>query len=86
MPRVSTVKPDGAEIKIRRERAGLTQAELAELLSQRGPRRGRKVISNLERGNQAVASLRFIAQIARALDVEPESLIKSEAAEAGDAA
>ena len=81
MPLVSTVKPDGAKIKARRERAGLTQAELAEMLSRPGGRqRSRKVISNLERGNQTVASLRFIAQIARVLEVEPEVLIKSEAA------
>jgi transcriptional regulator with XRE-family HTH domain len=80
MPLVSTVKPDGAEIKTRRERAGLTQAELAELISQRGTLRSRKTISNLERGNQATASLRFIAQIAKALEVEPEALIKREVA------
>jgi len=80
MPLVTTVNPDGAEIKARRERAGLSQAELAELLSQRGPRRHPKVISNLERGNQTVASLRFIAQIAHVLNVEPECLIKQDAA------
>lgn len=83
MPRVSTVEPDGAAIRKRRERAGLTQAELAALLKRPGmpvPRNRRKTISNLERGNQTVASLRFIAQIAKALEVEPETLIKSEAA------
>lgn len=80
MPLVSTVKPDGAEIKVRRERAGLTQAELAELISRPGTLRNRKTISNLERGNQTVASLRFIAQIAKALEVEPESLIKRDVA------
>lgn len=80
MPLVSTVKPDGAEIKLRRERAGLSQAELADLISRPGVLRHRKTISNLERGNQTVASLRFIAQIARALDVEPEDLIKREVA------
>jgi transcriptional regulator with XRE-family HTH domain len=80
MPLVSTVKPDGAEIKARRERAGLTQAELADLVSRPGVMRARKTISNLERGTQAVASLRFIAQIARALEVEPEVLIKTDVA------
>jgi transcriptional regulator with XRE-family HTH domain len=83
MPLVTTVKPDGAALKDRRERAGLTQAELAELLRRPGrplPANRHKTISNIERGNQTVASLRFIAQIARVLDVEPEALIKSEAA------
>jgi transcriptional regulator with XRE-family HTH domain len=80
MPLVLTVKPDGAEIKRCRERAGLSQAELAELLSKPGVLRNRKTISNLERGNQKLASLRFIAQIARAVNVEPEALIKDVAA------
>lgn len=80
MPLVTTVKPDGAEIRARRERLGLTQADLAELLSQRGPKRHPQTISDLERGEQKAASLRFIAQIAKVLDVEPESLIKRDVA------
>lgn len=83
MPRVSTVKPDGAAIRTRRELAGLTQAELAELLRRPGadlPANRRKTLSNLECGRQETASLRFIAQIAKVLEVEPEDLIKREVA------
>lgn len=83
MPRVSTVKPDGAALRMRRELAGLTQAELAELLKRPGnpdaPNR-RKTLSNLECGRQEVASLRFIAQIAKVLEVDPKVLIKQAAA------
>ena len=83
MPRVSTVKPDGAAFMLSRELAGLTQAELAELLKRPGmpvPPNRRKTISNIERGTQTLASLRLISQIARVCQVEPKTLIKSDAA------
>lgn len=75
MPLVSTVKPDGPEIRARRERLGLTQEDLAKLT-----KRHRKTISDIECGNQAVASMIIVGQIARVLKVQPEQLIKSEAA------
>lgn len=75
MPLVSTVKPDGPEIRARRERLGLTQEDLAKLT-----KRHRKTISDIECGNQAVASMIIVGQIARVLKVQPELLIKSEAA------
>lgn len=75
MPLVSTVKPDGPEIRARRERLGLTQEDLAKLT-----KRHRKTISDIECGNQAVASMIIVGQIARVLKVQPEQLIKREAA------
>jgi transcriptional regulator with XRE-family HTH domain len=72
MPLVSTVKPDGPKIRARRERLGLTQDDLARLT-----KRHRKTISDIECGNQAVASLMIIGQIARVLGEQPEDLIKT---------
>ena len=80
MRAATTVEPDGWAIKNCRERAGLTQAELAELTARNGkpvPPNRRVTISNLERGSKKFASLRFIALLAKALEVEPEALIKS---------
>jgi transcriptional regulator with XRE-family HTH domain len=77
MPLVTTVKPDGAQIRARRERLGLSQEALAKLLK---PQRHPQTISDVERGKQGVVSLMLIGQLARVLNVEPESLIKADAA------
>jgi transcriptional regulator with XRE-family HTH domain len=69
---LSTVEPDGLAIKMRRERLGLYQADLAALI-----RRHPQTISDVERGRRVSTIL--VGQIARALNVEPELLIKTAA-------
>jgi transcriptional regulator with XRE-family HTH domain len=71
---LSTVEPDGAAIKMRRERLGLTQADLAVLI-----RRNPSTISDAETGRRSVSAL-LVGQIARALNVDPETFIKNEVA------
>lgn len=74
MALVSTVDPDGQAIRKRRERLGLTQADLARLTN-----RHRGTISDVERERWKVSAL-LIGQIARALKADPDQFIKSEAA------
>jgi transcriptional regulator with XRE-family HTH domain len=69
--RVSAVEPDGREIKALRERAGYTQAELADLV-----KRHEMTISKIERGKWRASTI-LVGRIARVLGVEPEVLIKS---------
>lgn len=71
---LSTVEPNGPAIKVRRERLGLTQADLAALI-----RRNPQTISDAETGRRSVSTL-LVGQIARALKVDPELLIKTEVA------
>lgn len=71
---ISTVKPDGPAIRLRRERLGLTQADLAALV-----KRHRQTISDVERGRRGVSAI-LVGQIARALKADPESFIKTDVA------
>lgn len=74
MPHISTAEPDGSAVKAFRERAGLTQEDLSKLL-----KRHPQTISDVESGRRPVSVI-LIGQIARVLKVQPELLIKSEAA------
>ena len=74
MALVSTVEPDGPAIKMQRERAGLTQADLARLI-----KRHRQTISDVERGRRGVSAI-LVGQIARALKADPDKFIKQDAA------
>jgi transcriptional regulator with XRE-family HTH domain len=73
MAKVTTVEPDGPKIKALRERAGLTQADLARLTG-----RHPQTIAAIEHSNK-VFSLRLIAQLAHVLGKEPEELITAAA-------
>lgn len=68
MPPVTTVTPNGPEIRRLRSLRGWEARDVAKLIG-----RHPKSIGKLERGG--TASLVLISQVARALDVDPAQII-----------
>jgi DNA-binding XRE family transcriptional regulator len=72
MPLVTTLVPDGAEIKARRLELGLSPVELGKKI-----RRHSQTIRRIETGRQPVASELLMHQLARALGATVEDITKA---------
>jgi transcriptional regulator with XRE-family HTH domain len=73
MPLVETVRPNGKAIRAARTRQGLSARHLAAMIH-----RHEKSITKLESSKNALASQVFINQIANALKVDVNTLIRSD--------
>ena len=71
MPRIQTVHPNGEAIRDERTRQGLSARKLAAMIG-----RHEKSITKLECNPDALASRVFIYQIANALNVDVNVLIR----------
>ena len=78
MARVTTVTPNGAVIRDRRERRGLSRRELGQMIH-----RHQQSIRRLEATTEPASRL-IVCQVANALGVDVEDLILPEAESAGE--
>jgi transcriptional regulator with XRE-family HTH domain len=72
MPPVKTVKPNGAALRRLREERGIRVPDLARKLG-----RHPQSIWNLEGPREAMASVIFMRQIAKALDVKYAEIVRA---------